>query len=188
MAEPKRLRVKICLVGEKGVGKTSLIRRYVLNQFDDRYIMTVGAKVSKKEVQIPDPRGGPPLRVDMMIWDVIGHKGFLQLLGDAYFHGANGILAVADLTRPETLEELGEWVSRVRDTVGLLPIVMAMNKADLVDELRCEENDIARMANTFNCEFFRTSARTGEKVEEVFRLLGELLAQQQLGAVQEPAV
>src|SRR2546426_415374 len=98
MMEPRRMKVKVCLVGEHAVGKTSLIKRYVLNEYDDRYIVTLGAKVSKKELAL-NPKGGDAIQMDMTIWDIMGSKGFRELLREAYFHGAQGILAVADTAR-----------------------------------------------------------------------------------------
>src|SRR5438876_4269275 len=117
MMEPRRMKVKVCLVGEHAVGKTSLIKRYVLNEYDDRYIVTLGAKVSKKEVTL-NPKGGDPVQMDMTIWDIMGSKGFRELLREAYFHGAQGILAVADITRYDTLEDLDSRVDYVLRPVG----------------------------------------------------------------------
>ncbi len=96
MTEPRRMKVKVCLVGEHAVGKTSLIRRYVLDEFDDRYIVTLGAKVSKKEMLL-ESKANSGVQMDMTIWDIMGSKGFRELLREAYFHGAQGILAVCDI-------------------------------------------------------------------------------------------
>src|SRR6058998_3662393 len=82
----QKMKVKVCLVGEGAVGKTCLIRRFIQDQFDDRYISTLGAKVSKKEIKVDGPNGG--MDVDMTIWDIMGEKGFRELLKEAYFHGA----------------------------------------------------------------------------------------------------
>src|SRR6266566_3607415 len=78
----QRMKVKICLVGEGAVGKTCLIRRFIQDQFDDRYISTLGAKVSKKEIKVDGPNGGTD--IDMTIWDIMGEKGFRELLKEAY--------------------------------------------------------------------------------------------------------
>src|SRR5438132_621359 len=91
----KRLKSKICLVGEKAVGKTSLVRRFVMNMFDEQYVTTIGTRVSKKEVHISMPDLAQNVQVDLMIWDIMGEKGFHELLKDAYFYGANGSLAAA---------------------------------------------------------------------------------------------
>src|SRR5256885_12674494 len=69
----QKMKVKVCLVGEGAVGKTCLIRRFIQDQFDDRYISTLGAKVSKKEIKVDGPNGG--MDVDMTIWDIMGEKG-----------------------------------------------------------------------------------------------------------------
>jgi len=108
MTQVKHLKSKICLLGEKAVGKTSLVRRYVLNMFDDHYITTIGTKVSKKEVRVFQPEKDRVVDVDMTIWDIMGEKGFRELLREAYFYGANGILAVCDSTRRRTLDDLDD--------------------------------------------------------------------------------
>ena len=128
---PAILKAKVCLVGENAVGKTSLVRRYVLDQFDDRYITTLGAQVMKKEVRLEDPKLGGPMIVDLTTWDVMGQPSFRELLREAYFSGAQGILAVVDLTRRETLDNLPPWIEAVVRTVGPVPLVVAANKADL---------------------------------------------------------
>src|SRR3972149_3160064 len=134
MATTKHLKSKICLVGEKAVGKTSLIRRDVRKMFDDHYITTIGTKVSKKEVRVFRPEQDLLVDVDMTIWDIMGEKGFRELLKDAYFYGANGILAVADLTRKRTLDALDDWIDGVEQVVGKVPILIAVNKSDLVSD------------------------------------------------------
>src|SRR5207253_11025724 len=124
MMEPRRMKVTVCLVGEHAVGKTSLIKRYVLNEYDDRYIVTLGAKVSKKELAL-NPKGGDAIQMDMTIWDIMGSKGFRELLREAYFHGAQGLLAVAAVTRCATLEDLDWWAESVFRPVRATPVAVA---------------------------------------------------------------
>jgi len=93
-------------------------------------------------------------------------------LKDAYFYGANGILAVADLTRRRTLDNLDDWIDGVEDVVGKVPILIAVNKSDLAANARFREIDVAAFAKAYHAEFFMTSAKTGERVEDVFRRLG----------------
>ena len=175
MTEPRRMKVKICLVGEHAVGKTSLIKRYVLNEYDDRYIVTLGAKVSKKEMLLT-PKEGQPVQMDMTIWDIMGSKGFRELLREAYFHGAQGILAVADITRYDTLEDLDSWVESVFRTVGEIPVVFTVNKVDLKDQAAFGEEQVKQATEAFDAPYFYSSAKTGENVEMVFRSLGETIA------------
>ena len=180
MTETKHLKSKICLVGEKAVGKTSLIRRYVLNMFDDHYITTIGTKVSKKEVRVFNPEKDLLVDVDMTIWDIMGEKGFRELLKDAYFYGANGILAVCDLSRRRTLDDLDDWIDGVEQIVGKVPIFIAVNKSDLPSEAQFTEPDVAQVAKAFECEYLMTSAKGGDNVEESFRRLGAVVAEFQL--------
>jgi small GTP-binding protein len=181
MTETKHLKSKICLVGEKAVGKTSLIRRYVLNTFDEQYVTTIGTRVSKKEARVFLPERDLLVDVDMQIWDIMGEKGFRELLKDAYFYGANGILAVADITRRRTLDDLDDWVDGVEQVVGKVPILIAVNKTDLVSNAKYGEQDVAQFARAFECPYLMTSAKSGEHVEDAFRRIGQMVTESQLG-------
>ncbi len=169
-----RMKVKICLVGEGAVGKTCLIRRFIQDQFDDRYISTLGAKVSKKEIKVDGPNGG--MDIDMTIWDIMGEKGFRELLKEAYFHGAQGVLAVCDVTRRETLADLEEWVAAVVKVTGNVPIEFLANKADLKDQTVVTRADVQSSAQSHGAPFLFTSAKTGENVEAAFAKLAQMIA------------
>ena len=176
MPEPYLLKSKICLVGERGVGKSSLIRRYVLDQFDDKYVRTLGAKVEKKTMRIDIPERQAQVEISMAIWDIIGHVGFRQLLGDSFFNGAQGILAVADLTRRETLPVLTGWVEAVESVAGKVPVVLVANKADLTTQAQFGVADLTEMAETFSCTYVLTSAKNGQNVEDAFLRLATQIA------------
>jgi small GTP-binding protein len=180
MPEPQRIKTKICLVGEAAVGKTSLIRRFVQDEFDDRYITTLGAKVSKRQVHYDLP-GKKSLQMDITIWDIMGEKGFRDLLREAFFHGAKGVLAVADLTRYSTLKELDDWVQGVFKVVGEVPVVYAINKVDLKDEIMIlyGDKEISEAARAFHAPYFYTSAKTGENVDAIFRRLGAMVLERE---------
>lgn len=169
MAEDDLMKVKVCFIGDAGVGKTSLIKRFVLDVFDDRYIATIGTKVTKKIVDVEGPEG--PAKVMMLIWDIMGQKGFRELLREAYFFGAHGAIAVCDLTNKETLEELRYWVKALTDVAGDVPIVFAGNKADLENERVIKEEDLKELASKYKGTAFLTSAKTGQNVEAAFKQL-----------------
>ena len=177
MAEIQRIKTKVCLVGEAAVGKTSLIRRYVQDEFDDRYITTLGAKVSKKELMFEPPGKDVRVQMDMTIWDIMGEKGFRDLLKEAFFHGAKGTIAVCDLTRYSTLKELDDWVQGVFNVVGPIPVVFAVNKIDLKDEVMIlyGDKELSQAVRAFDAPYYYTSAKTGENVESVFRRLGTMV-------------
>ncbi len=170
--------MKICLVGEQAVGKTSLVHRFVSGAFDDSYIRTLGAVVSKKQVDLDDV-AGQNLHVDMTILDIMGMQTFMQLFLSAYFKGASGILAVADLTRRATLEALESWIRNVESVVGTIPVFLVVNKADLEDRAEYGTREIEALAKANGAEFIVTSAKTGNHVNDAFHRLARLAAEHQ---------
>lgn len=177
------MKMKICMVGEGAVGKTSLIRRFVLNSFDDKYLQTLGTKVSKKEIIVDYPEKGLELQVDMTIWDIMGQKGFRELLKEAYFYGAKGIIAVCDITRKDTLSELDDWIEGVYSVTGRVPIEFLANKADLRESTAIADTDLEQASKAYDSRFFFTSAKTGENVEKAFKELAERIARDRIGEI-----
>jgi len=177
--EAKTYKLKICLVGEEGVGKTSLIHRFVSGAFDESYIRTLGAVVSKKTVTLGSVKGRP-VHVDMMILDIMGKRTFLQLFKDAYFNGAKGILAVFDTTRKASLRDLTLWIDGVRDSVGPVPVYVLGNKVDLKDRREVKEEDVPTVLASYECPVLYTSAKTGENVEAAFQGLAKTIVETSL--------
>jgi len=108
--ETKRITKKICLLGDPAVGKTSLIHRYVYDVFDDKYLSTIGAKITKKKnvVEIPGARFN--VEITLLVWDIAGQMKFGNV-HQSYYKGAEGALVVADITRSETFEHIVNWIS-----------------------------------------------------------------------------
>jgi len=175
------MKAKVCLVGEAAVGKTSLIRRFVLDEYDDRYETTLGAKVTKKELHIPIKEKRLEVQLDMTIWDVMGDETFRELLRKAYFAGSRGVLAVADLTRRSTLDGVSGWIDAVGKVVMRVPVLIAVNKADLEANAEFSQDEIRKVAEGCGAEFLMTSAKTGAGVERAFQRLGALIAWGQFG-------
>jgi len=164
---------KVVLLGDGGVGKTSLIARYVVNKFDDKYIATIGTKVSRKDVQVIKPNLIINLR--MMIWDVLGQKEYSKIR-TASLSGAQGLILVGDLTRIETVRSLEDfWLKEVDAVVGRIPTVLVGNKLDLADESSMSATVLDTMGQKLGSPSFLASAKTGSNVEASFSSLGELL-------------
>lgn len=174
--ESKTFKFKICLVGEESVGKTSLIHRFVSGAFDESYIRTLGAVVSKKTVALGSMHGRP-VQVDMMILDIMGKRTFLQLFKEAYFHGAKGVLAVFDMTRVQSLRDLTKWIDGVRDSVGPIPVYALGNKMDLTHRREVNPEDAASVLRSYECPVLYTSAKTGENVEQAFQGLAKTIVE-----------
>ena len=174
MLEAKPIKLKLCLVGECAVGKTSLIRRYVLDQFDDTYIGTIGTKVTKREIKIPHPENGRMVDIHLLIWDIIGEPAFRMLVQESYFFGAQGMIAVCDFTRKDTLSALEGWMESAQGITGEIPTVFLANKCDLEHEQQMELNELKGLASRYEKAMaYSSSAKTGLNVELVFKTLSE---------------
>jgi small GTP-binding protein len=160
---------KICLIGTSGVGKTSLVAKFVHSMFSDKYLTTVGVKIDKKIVSVDGTE------VMLMIWDLAGDDDY-QRLQTSYLRGTSGYLLVADGTRQITLDQAIEIQGRVAEATGPLPFLLALNKADLVSEWAVDEarTDSLRARGW---RWFKTSAKEGTGVEEAFVELGRMMTQ-----------
>jgi small GTP-binding protein len=171
---------KVVLLGDGGVGKTSLIARYVVNKFDDKYIATIGTKVSRKDIQVVKPNLIINLR--MMIWDILGQKEYSKIRS-ASLSGAQGLILVGDLSRPETIKSLQDfWLKEVHAQVGMIPTIVVGNKVDLAERNSMTAAVIEAMGQRLGYPTLLTSAKTGANVEEIFNTLGDLLVADLVGA------
>jgi small GTP-binding protein len=156
----KTLSKKVVLLGSEGVGKTSLVKRYVHSIFNDEYLTTIGIKISKKVVVVED------VEVNLMIWDIAGNM-MNQTLYNNYLQGAHGVLLVADVTRIETYESIiKERDLHLSVDFKDTPTFVLLNKSDLIPD------HPAINLSDYTCDFL-TSAKNGDNVEEVFKCLAE---------------
>jgi small GTP-binding protein len=156
---------KICMVGQFGVGKTSLVRRFVDSIFDERYLTTIGVKIDRKDVTVGSDS------VTLILWDLAGEDDLAQLKV-SHLRGASGYILVADGCRAASLAKAVELQKRVADQLGPLPFVLVLNKADLRDRWEVQPASVS----VDSWPTFETSAKTGAGVEEMFlALAGKLL-------------
>jgi len=166
------VKAKICLVGDNAVGKTSLIKRFVLDIFDDKYIATMGIKITKKNFLLIENE--KKTYVVFSIWDVMGQKEFKAIQRSA-FSGSNGFIVVCDSTDKKTLKNIDHWASILAETAGRIPFVIMSNKSDLVDKSAYTDKNLEEMAMVYNSPFFKTSAKTGENVAKAFEQLAIMI-------------
>ena len=171
--ELREILKKVVLLGDGGVGKTSLINRYVVNKFDDKYIATIGTKVSRKDLQVIKPNLIINLRV--MIWDILGQKEYSKIRS-ASLSGAQGLILVGDLSREETISSLTEfWLKEAEAVIGSVPTVLVGNKSDLADKEMIAATVLESEGQRLGFPTYLSSAKTGENVEDIFMTLGELM-------------
>ena len=151
---------KVCMLGGFAVGKTSLVSRFVRSIFSDKYLTTVGVKIDKKAVTAGDRE------VTLVLWDINGQDEF-QDVQESYLRGTSGYLLVVDGTRRQTLETASQLQQKAEAVAGKVPFVVVLNKSDLDTEWQVDERGIVKLADQ-GWPIVRTSAKTGEGVEETF--------------------
>ena len=151
------------MLGAFAVGKTSLVRRFVESIYSDVYQTTVGVKIDKKNMQVHGKE------VSLVLWDIYGEDDY-QKMRWTYLRGASGYLLVADGTRKATLEKAVSLEQRVREEVGAIPFVLVINKSDLIRDWELDPGLESQLAAQ-EWSILRSSAKTGEGVEESFSLL-----------------
>jgi small GTP-binding protein len=166
---------KICLVGDFGVGKTSLIRRYVDRQFSDQYLSTVGVKISRKTVPA-SPSSQESQTLQLIIWDIEGDTKF-KAISPSYLQGASGAILVGDVSRIETIQHLETHAQLFLKTSPKAWVVIALNKADLVEPETLEKllamNQFENPQRVLAVQ--ATSAKTGNNVDPLFQILTQKL-------------
>ena len=162
------IQLKVCLLGDFAVGKTSLIRRFVEERFDDKYLSTIGVKVSQKNIEVNDNQIG------LLIWDLAGSEDFVKNR-QSYLRGASGALIVCDLTRKETISQLSLYEQQLHVLSSKAKIVVLGNKIDLIENRGNVIKGFEEAIISLGATSFVTSAKTGENVGEAFRLLSQMM-------------
>ena len=149
---------KICMLGATGVGKTSLVRQFVQSVFSEKYHSTIGVKVDKKVVRTGNQE------VTMMLWDLQGEDDEFKIK-PSFLRGASGYILVVDLTRAASLDAAKRIQLMIEDEVGQVPFMVLFNKNDLTEEIELDHEWMVEFAGE---KVLRTSAKTGENVEDAF--------------------
>jgi len=155
---------KLIINGDFKVGKTSLIKRFVENTFNETYISTIGVEISKKSVVMDEDTS-----INFVLWDIGGQVGSMAPYRRRFYEGASAAFIVIDRTRLNNLESVKKWYKEIKTSVARnLPIVIVGNKSDLQEEIVISEEEIKVVAKQLGFHYILTSARTGENVNEAF--------------------
>ncbi len=171
---PLQLAKKICLLGDLAVGKTSLVRRFVIDKFEDTYLTTIGVKITKKELLLNLGKPEPQVAMKLMLWDIAGHHTFSNVK-TAYYRGSDGALIVCDLTRQVTLANVAEWCRTLKQVSGDRPMILLANKSDLTKQFQYGQEEVEATCKKLGITYLLTSAKSGKNVELAFRMLSKLI-------------
>jgi Ras-related protein Rab-11A len=167
MSENKKYSLKVIIIGEPAVGKTSLVKKFVSGQFSKDYRSSIGTNIFTKQIDLKKDT-----KVSIQLWDIAGQERWVKMR-HVYYRGAKGVIIVGDLTRKNTFDQIEEfWVPDVKQYCPHVPITLLANKNDLKKELN--EKDVSLLGEKINTIFvLLTSAKTGENVEKAFKLISE---------------
>ncbi len=174
MAAESNYIIKICILGEANVGKTSLVYRFIENKFRGNYKSTLGVNLLKKDMKIKEYGD-----VSAQIWDLGGQESF-RSLRKLYLEGANGALVIYDCTKRSSFEKLEDWILDFKDARGDEPLILIGNKTDLTDAIKVQESEGLELAKRHNMEFIPTSAKTGSNVESAFKEIIKIILEKNL--------
>ncbi|MHA1313516.1 MAG: Rab family GTPase [Candidatus Helarchaeota archaeon] len=162
----KQYTMKLTVVGDEGVGKTSLIKRYIEDRFNSEYISTIGVDFLVKNVKLEEG-----VEAKMVIWDIGGQDTWKNKM-NLYMKGANGAIIICDLTRPVSAEHITDWLEEILTYAGDVPYVVIGNKMDLKNQ-KVTLEDLKMHAQDMPCFF--SSAKTGKNVEKTFKTIANLM-------------
>lgn len=167
MDKSKKYTLKIIIIGEPAVGKTSLVKKYVSGNFAQDYRASIGTNIFIKKIKLKNEKD-----TSIQIWDIAGQERWTKLR-HPYYAGARGVFIVGDLTRKNTFDQIEKfWVPDIKQHCDIVPIILLANKSDL--ERNVSESEINSLGKKINAlSIIYTSAKTGENVNMAFKLVSE---------------
>ncbi|MFX0136954.1 MAG: Rab family GTPase [Candidatus Hodarchaeota archaeon] len=167
MDKIRKYTLKIIIIGEPAVGKTSLVKKFVSGKFTKDYRASIGTNIFIKKIKLEND-----IDTTIQLWDIAGQERWIKMRRP-YYAGARGVLIVGDLTRKNTFDQIEKfWVPDVKQYCDFTPIVLLANKNDLENKLsEIEINSLAEKISALSIIY--TSAKTGENVELAFKIISE---------------
>jgi small GTP-binding protein len=172
----KVLNFKVVVIGDGGVGKTTLIRRHAKDKFECNVLPTLGVDITCKYYKVP---GG--LLVMLSTWDIAGQEFFKEVRHE-YYRGASAAMLVFDLTNPESFWRVKTWYVDLRENLKKkVPAILMGNKKDLVAQRAVMESEAKDLGEGYGFRYFETSALTGENVDKAFyTLIAQIMVENKL--------
>jgi Ras-related protein Rab-1A len=166
---------KLLLIGDSGVGKSSLLQRFCEDTFSGDYLSTIGVDFKLKTISLPGDNNVDPRNVKLQIWDTAGQERF-RTITSSYYRGAHGIIVVYDITDKESFTNIKQWLQEIeRYASENVNKLMVGNKSDLEEERQVKFEDAQALATELNLSCIETSAKKDDNVESAFMNLTDTI-------------
>lgn len=181
------LQLKLLIIGESNVGKTSILQRFIENKFETSFSTTIGIDFRSKTIQVDEKE------IELQIWDTAGQERFFSITR-SYYRGSDGIFLTFDLSSEGSFNSLNKWIGEIKDKVDeKVPIFLLGNKKDLLDGTEQEINQlktitkIKEISEELKVSWYATSAKSGENIEEIFMDMARTIIQERTLSIKKPS-
>jgi small GTP-binding protein len=164
----KRKVIRITMLGDSAVGKTSLISKFLNQNFDENYLTTIGKDRLEKKVVMEDGN-----EIKLIIWDTAGQERF-HSIATSTIKGSHGIILTFDLTKKSSFKSLESWLNDIKENSNEVPVVIFGNKCDLFENYEVENEEAKKFAERHNLQYFETSAKLNVNVQEGFNAIAKI--------------
>ena len=156
-------KIKLMVLGDSNVGKSSILTKYCKNKFLSKYVTTIGIDFQIKYLNINKKK------IKVQIWDTAGQERY-RVVTKNYFNSSNGFVIIYDITNRVSFNNINNWMEQIESLVGKdVKCILFGNKNDLVSERNVKKEEGKELAKKYNCSFFETSAKEGNNVEAGFK-------------------
>ena len=155
-------RIRIMLLGDSNVGKTSILKRYCKNQFSESYISSVGIDFETKYIKVDEKT------INLQIWDTAGQERY-KVISKNYYNKSDGFIIVYDITNKSSFDSIVNWVEDIKELASNdNKNIILGNKCDLESERKINKEEGDNLAKKYNCQFFEVSAQNGKNIDKSF--------------------
>ena len=166
--ESDEINLKILILGDSSVGKTTLLLKYVDGYFPTIYVATIGVEYKVKKINLNG------ININLQIWDTAGQERFRGITKN-FLKGADGIIYTYDITNKSSFDSLKNWIMTAEETVEGFKKILIGNKIDLEDKRKVSKDAFNKFCQNKNMQGYEVSAKEGTNVSESFELLAKLI-------------